>query len=83
MNETVLTLKNPVQQFKDISLSKDKNGLTATSLFSGLKMSALFDGYTAQIHMRGRNKQGSNELIIILQLFNVWFFSVDSCHKYE
>ncbi|XP_027895058.1 uncharacterized protein LOC114157975 [Xiphophorus couchianus] len=52
MNETVLTLKSPVQQFKDISLSKDKNGLTATSLFSGLKMSALFDGYTAQIHMR-------------------------------
>ncbi|XP_054916874.1 uncharacterized protein LOC129379942 [Poeciliopsis prolifica] len=52
MNETVLTLKSPVQQFENISLSKDKNGLTATSLFSGLKMSALFDGYTAQIHMR-------------------------------
>ncbi|PWA13917.1 hypothetical protein CCH79_00018520, partial [Gambusia affinis] len=52
MNETVLTLNSPVQQFKDISLSKDKNGLTATSSFSGLKMSVLFDGYTAQIHMR-------------------------------
>uniref|UniRef100_A0A3B3X3U6 ZP domain-containing protein n=1 Tax=Poecilia mexicana TaxID=48701 RepID=A0A3B3X3U6_9TELE len=68
---SLLTLNSPVQQFEGISLSKDKNGLTATSLFSGLKMSALFDGYTAQIHMRGRNKQGSNELIIILQLFNV------------
>lgn len=65
MNKTVLTLNSPVQQFKDISLSKDKNGLTATSSFSGLKMSVLFDGYTAQIHMRGKNKQGSNILIII------------------
>uniref|UniRef100_A0A3B5LGK0 ZP domain-containing protein n=1 Tax=Xiphophorus couchianus TaxID=32473 RepID=A0A3B5LGK0_9TELE len=86
--KTVLTLKSPVQQFKDISLSKDKNGLTATSLFSGLKMSALFDGYTAQIHMRGRNKQGSNELIIILQLFNevdllrfFLFFCFASCER--
>uniref|UniRef100_A0A3B3VIR4 Uncharacterized LOC106939020 n=1 Tax=Poecilia latipinna TaxID=48699 RepID=A0A3B3VIR4_9TELE len=74
---SLLTLNSPVQQFEGISLSKDKNGLTATSLFSGLKMSALFDGYTAQIHMRGRNKQGSNELIIILQLFNVWFFPTE------
>ncbi|XP_015249954.1 PREDICTED: uncharacterized protein LOC107097344, partial [Cyprinodon variegatus] len=51
MNETVLTLNSSAQQIQNIMLSKDKTGLSAVFSFSGLKISVMFDGYTAQIHM--------------------------------
>ncbi|XP_038164131.1 uncharacterized protein LOC119798646 [Cyprinodon tularosa] len=51
MNETLLTLNSSAQQIQNIMLSKDKTGLSAVFSFSGLKISVMFDGYTAQIHM--------------------------------
>uniref|UniRef100_A0A3Q2G8W4 ZP domain-containing protein n=1 Tax=Cyprinodon variegatus TaxID=28743 RepID=A0A3Q2G8W4_CYPVA len=68
--KTVLTLNSSAQQIQNIMLSKDKTGLSAVFSFSGLKISVMFDGYTAQIHMNAE-----------LSFFFINFFHFASCER--
>lgn len=53
LNDTVLTLNSSAQLVHGVKLSKDQTGVTAEMSLSNYNISVFFDGYTAQIHLKG------------------------------
>uniref|UniRef100_A0A3B4WPS3 Alpha-tectorin-like n=1 Tax=Seriola lalandi dorsalis TaxID=1841481 RepID=A0A3B4WPS3_SERLL len=53
LNHTTLRLNSSAQLIHGVELSKDKSRVTAKVTFSNYSTSILFDGTTAQIHVKG------------------------------
>lgn len=53
LNNTMMTLNATTQVVQGVELSKDQAGVTAKMSHLNYTMTIFFDGYTAQIHIKG------------------------------
>lgn len=53
LGDTILTLNSSAQLVQGVELSKDQLGVTATVSLPNYRASIFFDGYTAQINVKG------------------------------
>ncbi len=53
LNNTMMTLNATTQLNHGVELSKDQTGVTAKISHLNYMMTVFFDGYTAQIHIKG------------------------------